>query len=78
MASKPKSPSVHTTPNPNGSGWGNSVGGVRRGNFPTQGAAAEAGRDIARRTGAEHAIHRPNGQIRDSNSYGNDPHPPRG
>lgn len=43
---------------------------------PTQGTAIQAGRDFARNQGVELVIHRPNGQIRDSDSYGNDPAPP--
>jgi hypothetical protein len=43
----------------------------------TQAQAIEAGREIARNQQAELVIHRPNGQIRDSDSYGNDPFPPR-
>lgn len=44
----------------------------------TQAEAAEAARTIAQRQQSEVIIHRPNGQIRDRNSYGNDPHPPKG
>lgn len=44
----------------------------------TQGAAFERARDMGRRDQVEVVIHRPNGQIRDSNSYGNDPFPPKG
>ena len=36
------------------------------------------GREIAINQGSELFIHRPNGQIRDRDSYGNDPFPPRG
>jgi len=43
----------------------------------TQGAALEAGRREARRNESELVIHRANGQIRDKDSYGNDPNPPR-
>lgn len=43
----------------------------------TQRAAAEAGRKIAKQNQGELVIHRPNGQIRDSDSYGNDPVPPK-
>lgn len=42
----------------------------------TQGAAAEAGRRAAKQNQSELVIHRPNGQIRDKDSFGNDPHPP--
>lgn len=41
------------------------------------GEATDATRDIARNQGSEVVIHRPNGQIRDRDSYGNDPNPPR-
>jgi hypothetical protein len=44
---------------------------------PTQADAATAARDIARNQQSELFIHRPNGQIRDRNSYGNDPCPPK-
>jgi hypothetical protein len=44
---------------------------------PTQQAAIDAARNTARREGGEVVIHRPNGQIRDSDSYGSDPNPPK-
>ena len=52
----------------------NRVGSTAR----TQAEAIEKARDQAQRERTEVVIHRPNGQIRDSNSYGNDPHPPKG
>jgi uncharacterized protein YdaT len=45
---------------------------------PTQSKAIASARDIAINQHSEVVIHRPNGQIRDSNSYGNDPYPPKG
>lgn len=39
----------------------------------TQQEAIQAGRQHATNQGTELVIHRPNGQIRDSDSYGNDP-----
>lgn len=39
----------------------------------TQSAAAAAARQLAIKREGEVFIHRPNGQIRDRNSYGNDP-----
>jgi hypothetical protein len=39
----------------------------------TQGEAINAAREIAINQRSEVVIHRPNGQIRDSDSYGNDP-----
>jgi hypothetical protein len=63
---------------PRGNGWG-----VRRENAErdsahtnTQREAAERAAEIARREGGEVIIHRPDGKIRDSDSYGNDPFPP--
>jgi len=44
----------------------------------TQDEAIDIAREIARNQQSELFIHRPNGQIRDRNSYGNDPHPPKG
>jgi len=43
----------------------------------TQRAAEDAGRKIAKQNQGELVIHRPNGQIRDKDSYGNDTCPPR-
>ena len=44
---------------------------------PTQQDAIDHARDIARRKRSEVVIHRPDGRIRDRDSYGNDPCPPR-
>jgi uncharacterized protein YdaT len=44
---------------------------------PTQAEAAERARDLAREQHVEVVIHRPDGRIRDSDSYGKDPNPPR-
>ncbi|WP_370677423.1 DUF2188 domain-containing protein [Pleomorphomonas sp. PLEO] len=44
----------------------------------TQCEAIEAGRGIARNQESELLIHGENGQIRERNSYGNDPCPPKG
>ena len=43
----------------------------------TQREAIDAARERAQRDGVEVVIHRPDGTIRDSDSYGNDPHPPK-
>lgn len=56
-------------------GAGNSK---RTATFETQGEAIDRGRDIARNQGSELIIHGRNGRIRDRNSYGNDPYPPKG
>jgi Uncharacterized protein conserved in bacteria (DUF2188) len=44
----------------------------------TQAAAERAAREIAQNNRSEVVIHRPNGEIRDKNSHGNDPFPPKG
>ena len=44
----------------------------------TQAEAIEAAREIAIDRGSELLIHRRDGRIRERNSYGNDPFPPRG
>lgn len=43
----------------------------------TQADAAERAREIARSQRSEVVIHRPDGRIRDRDSYGIDPNPPR-
>jgi hypothetical protein len=44
----------------------------------TQKEAISVAREIAKNQQSEQFIHRPNGQIRQRDSYGNDPHPPKG
>jgi hypothetical protein len=44
----------------------------------TQEEARQRAEQIARNKGSDVIIHRPNGQIRDRDSYGNDPFPPKG
>ena len=45
--------------------------------FDTQKEAINYGREIARNQQSELVIHGRNGQIRDKDSYGNDPCPPK-
>jgi hypothetical protein len=44
----------------------------------TQAEAAQAARSTAQRQQSELLIHGRNGQIRERDSYGNDPFPPKG
>lgn len=44
----------------------------------TQSEAIKRAREIAINQKSEVVIHRPNGQIRDKDSYGNDNYPPKG
>jgi hypothetical protein len=46
--------------------------------YKTKAAAQAAGRKTAISQKAEHVIHNMNGRIGERNSYGNDPHPPKG
>lgn len=46
--------------------------------YPTQEKAIDAGRAISKNQGTELFIHRPNGQIRERDSHGHDPFPPKG
>ena len=45
--------------------------------YDTQGEAIDRARGIAQRERSEVVIHRPDGRIRDRDSYGNDPCPPK-
>jgi Uncharacterized protein conserved in bacteria (DUF2188) len=45
--------------------------------YLTKAAAEEAGVKVARKDSVEHVIHDRDDSIQDSDSYGNDPHPPR-
>ncbi len=69
----------HVTPHPNG-GWqvkgaGNSRATART---QTQADAIKVARSIAINNNSEVVIHGQNGRIREKNSYGNDPYPPKG
>ena len=69
----------HVTPHKDG-GWqvkgaGNSRATART---ETQSQAIKIARDIAINNGSEVVIHGENGRIREKNSYGNDPFPPKG
>lgn len=44
---------------------------------PTQQSALQKAREIARNQQSELIIHRPDGRIRDRDSYGSDPNPPK-
>lgn len=64
---------------PNIAGWGVRGAGNQRLTSvqPTQAAAIEIARQIAMRQRAEVVIHRTDGRIRDKDSYGCDPNPPK-
>ena len=62
-----------------GNGWAVKAEGSSNplSNHRTQQTASEAGRKVAQANKSELVIHRPNGQIRNKDSYGNDPVPPK-
>jgi hypothetical protein len=64
---------------PNDGGWGVRGEGNDRltSRHDTQAEAIDAAREIAINQQSEVVIHRPDGRIRDRDSYGNDPFPPR-
>jgi uncharacterized protein YdaT len=64
---------------PHDSGWATKREGACRAGavVNTQREAIERARDQAKREKVEVVIHRPDGRIRDSDSYGRDPNPPK-
>ena len=69
----------HVTPHPGG-GWQVKAAGGKKATTvtTTQKEAIKVAREIAKNQGSEMFIHNKQGQIRERDSYGNDPHPPKG
>lgn len=69
----------HVTPNGNG-GWQVKAAGSSKATayFDTQAQAIARATQISKNQRSELFIHGKNGQIRERNSYGNDPFPPKG
>ncbi len=65
---------------PRGGRWAVRKAGAERvtRHFDTQHEAIKAARGLARNQGGEVFIHGRDGRIRERDSYGNDPFPPRG
>lgn len=65
---------------PRGGNWAVQGAGNSRATsiHDTQSQAVERAREIAQNQQSELLIHRRNGRIRDRDSYGNDPFPPKG
>ncbi|MDP6067598.1 MAG: DUF2188 domain-containing protein [Alphaproteobacteria bacterium] len=65
---------------PHDEGWAVRGAGSQRATslHPTQQEAIERGREVARNQETELLIHGRNGRIRERDSYGNDPFPPKG
>lgn len=63
---------------PNGNKWAVKPEGSKPvSTHLTQGAAEDAGRRLAKQNQSELVTHRPDGRIRDKDSFGNDPNPPK-
>lgn len=73
-----KKKDIHVVPHPNG-GWATRREAADRvsSRHPTQVAAIDSARKRAISERVEVIIHDRKGRIRDSDSYGNDPNPPR-
>lgn len=69
----------HVTPHPNG-GWQVKAEKSERATkrTDTQKEAIDVAKSIAKNQKSELLIHGENGKIRDRDSYGNDPFPPKG
>lgn len=69
----------HVVRNADGS-WGVKREGASKNakNFPTQKDAIKWGTESAKKSNSELLIHGRDGKIRERNSYGNDPYPPKG
>ena len=61
-----------------GNGWAVKQGGKKVSNHRTQATASKAGRSKAKSGSTDLYIHGRDGKIREANSYGNDPNPPKG
>lgn len=64
---------------PHGDGWATKKEGAQRAGavHGKKADALEQGREQAKRDRVELVIHRRDGTIQDSDSYGKDPHPPK-
>lgn len=77
---KSKTDTHRITPIDNGEKWSLKRDGAQRSTkvFNTQREAIEEGRRISRNQQTELVIHGRNGRIREKDSHGNDPYPPKG
>lgn len=68
----------HVVPHPKG--WAVKGAGASKATsvHSTQKSAISAARNSARNQGTELFVHNKQGQIRERDSHGNDPHPPKG
>lgn len=71
-----KKAGIHVVKGSNG-GWNTKQGGTAKSHHRTQENATKAATVVAKRQKTEVVIHGRDGKIREKNSYGNDPNPPR-
>lgn len=73
-----KTPSQHVVKS-SGGGWAVKKGGSSKATkvYSTQKEAVARGREIAKNQKAEFYVHGKDGRIREKDSYGRDPYPPR-
>lgn len=74
-----KGKNQHVVPH-QGGGWAVKGAGNSKATIVTETKkeAQAAGKSIAQNQGSELVVHGKDGKIQGSNSYGNDPHPPKG
>ena len=72
--------SNHVVSNKSRGGWAVKKAGAERATriFKTKEEAVKFGRELSRNEKTELFIHKNDGTIQNRNSYGNDPHPPKG
>jgi len=70
-------PGVHVVPHEDG--WAVKRAGSEKATkvFKTQSEAEQYGRELAKKEKTEFVLHGKDGKIREKDSYGNDPFPPR-
>ena len=75
----PKGKDQHVVPNKERGGWDVQGENSQRStqHFDTQKEAIERAKEIAKNQKSEVIIHKKDGTIRDKDSYGNDPNPPK-
>jgi hypothetical protein len=71
---------IHTTYSKDAGNWRNISEGASKPSkvYDTKQEAQSSGRQSARNNHVEHLIHNQDGKIGSRNSYGKDPHPPKG
>lgn len=75
---KTMSKPIHVVPHGDQWAWRREGSDRVSGVTSTQTQAIEQARPASQRDGVELYIHRPDGRIRDRDSHGHDPYPPRG